>query len=45
VEEEMRFAQHGQQGMMAGTSVFAWVVAFQRPFLLTVTLKDSRIQI
>jgi len=34
VEEEMGFTEHGQQRMMTGTPVFAWVVAFQRSLLL-----------
>ena len=41
----MRFAQHGQQRMMAGPSVFARVVPFQRAFLLAIALKDGGIQV
>ena len=41
----MGFAEHGQQGMVAGAAVFARVVAFQRSLLLAVTLEDRRIQI
>ena len=41
----MSFGQHGEQGMMAGSSVLAWIVTFQRTFLLAVALKDGRIKI
>ena len=41
----MRFAQYGQQWMVAGPSVFARVVSLERTLLLTVTLKHRRIQI
>jgi hypothetical protein len=44
-EEEMRFAQHGQQGMMTGSTVFARVGAFQRALLLTVAFEYGGIQI
>src|SRR5207302_1481650 len=45
VEEKVRFAQHRQQRMMAGTAVFARVVSFERTFLLAIPLKDGRIQV
>ena len=45
VEEKVRFAQYGQQWMVAGPSVFARVVSLERTLLLTVTLKHRRIQI
>ena len=41
----MRLAQHGQQRMMTGPSVFARVVSFERTFLLAITFKDRRIQV
>jgi hypothetical protein len=41
----VRLAQHGQQRMMAGPSVFARVVSFERTFLFAITFKDGRIQV
>jgi len=37
VEEEVRLAQHSQQRMMAGPSVSARVVSFERTFLFAIT--------
>ena len=45
VEEEVGLAEHGQQRMMGGFSVLAQVVPFERALLLSVTLKDRRIQV
>ena len=41
----MGFRQNSQQRMMAGPSVFARVVPFQRPLLSAVAFEDGRIQI
>ena len=45
MEHEVSLGQHRQQRMMAGSAVFAWVVSFQRTFLLSITLKDGRVEI
>src|SRR4051794_34729312 len=45
VEHKVSFGQHGEQRMMAGAAVFAWVVSFQRTFLLSITLKHCRVEI
>ena len=41
----MCLAQHGQQRMVAGASVFARVVSFKRTLLLAVAFEDGRIQV
>jgi hypothetical protein len=41
VEEEVGFAQHGRQRVMARSPVPARVVPFQGPFLIPVTLEHS----
>ena len=41
----MRLTQHGQQRMMAGPSVLARVVSFERTFLFAIPFKDRRIQV
>ena len=41
----MSFAQHRQQRMMTGPSVFARIVSLERTLLLAVTFQDGRIQV
>lgn len=41
----MRLAQNCQQRVMAGPSMFARVMSFERTFLLAVTLKHGRVQV
>ena len=40
VEEEVSLTQHRQQRMVAGTTMFARVVSFERTLLLAVTFQD-----
>lgn len=39
VEEKMRFAQHGQQGMVAGTDAFITFQGFL-PFAVALTMES-----
>src|SRR5271157_439906 len=45
VEQEVSFGEHGQQRMMTGASVFAWIVPLQRALLLAIAFEDGGIQI
>ncbi len=45
MEEEVGFAQHSQQRVMTGPSMFTGVVSFKRPLLMAIALEDRRIQV